>query len=165
MPGLYMMFHNPLLQQEMAEKLSDKFSWERVQGAAKHLNLYVLIEANAQKSAAILSCHQKIAAGGAFSIAMLGEFDTTVNQGAWAYKQLFWEAGILGQVLYLEAEAIGLRGTGIGCFFDDAVHEMLGIKDTQWQSIYHFTVGGELSDSRLRTILPYTHREEGSGNS
>jgi hypothetical protein len=67
------------------------------------------------------------------------------------------ECGLLGQVLYLEAEAAGLRGTGIGCFFDDAVHDLLGIRDTTWQSLYHFTVGGPLEDARLRTEPPYRH--------
>jgi hypothetical protein len=33
----------------------------------------------------------------------------------------------LGQVLYLEAEEAGIRATGIGCYFDDAVHEVFGI--------------------------------------
>ena len=36
------------------------------------------------------------------------------------YRRLFWECGLIGQVLYLEAEAAGVRGTGIGCFYDDA---------------------------------------------
>lgn len=35
------------------------------------------------------------------------------------YPRLFWETGVLGQVLYLEAHAVGLSATGIGCFFDD----------------------------------------------
>ena len=37
---------------------------------------------------------------------------------------------MIGQVLYLEAEAVGLRGTGIGCFFDDGMHSLLGLKDS-----------------------------------
>ena len=32
-------------------------------------------------------------------------------------------------MLYLEAEAAGARATGIGCFYDDPVHEVLGIAD------------------------------------
>ncbi|KAF9611688.1 hypothetical protein IFM89_034871 [Coptis chinensis] len=36
------------------------------------------------------------------------------------YPRLFWETGILGQVLYLEAHAVGISATGIGCYFDDA---------------------------------------------
>jgi hypothetical protein len=30
-------------------------------------------------------------------------------------------------VLYLEAEEAGIRSTGIGCYFDDPVHEVFGI--------------------------------------
>lgn len=35
------------------------------------------------------------------------------------YPRLFWETGLIGQMLYLEAHAFGVSGTGIGCFFDD----------------------------------------------
>jgi hypothetical protein len=59
--------------------------------------------------------------------------------------------------LYLEAEAAGVRGTGIGCFFDDAVHELLGLSGLRYQSLYHFTVGAPLSDGRLQTLPPYGH--------
>ena len=62
---------------------------------------------------------------------------------------------MLGQVLYLEAEAAGVRGTGIGCFFDDPVHEIVGIKGRSFQSLYHFTVGGPVEDGRLMTLPPY----------
>jgi len=63
---------------------------------------------------------------------------------------------MIGQVLYLEAEAAGLRGTGIGCFFDDGMHNLLGLKDRRYQSLYHFTVGGPLEDERLTTLPAYT---------
>jgi hypothetical protein len=43
-------------------------------------------------------------------------------------------------VLYLEAEAAGVRSTGIGCFFDDPVHQVFGLGDLAFQSLYHFTV-------------------------
>jgi hypothetical protein len=58
-------------------------------------------------------------------------------------------------VLYLEAEAAGVRGTGIGCFFDDGMHGLLGLKDARYQSLYHFTVGGPLEDTRLTTLPAY----------
>ena len=35
---------------------------------------------------------------------------------------------MIGQVLYLEAEAAGIRATGIGCFFDDEMHALLGLR-------------------------------------
>ena len=63
---------------------------------------------------------------------------------------------MIGQVLYLEAEAAGVRGTGMGCYFDDPVHELFGLSDLRFQSMYHFTVGGAVDDPRLSTRSPYT---------
>jgi hypothetical protein len=77
------------------------------------------------------------------------------RHGAWFYRRLFWEAGAVGQVLYLEAEAHGVRATGIGCYFDDPVHQALGLGDATFQSLYHFTVGGPVDDPRLTTLPPY----------
>ena len=65
-----------------------------------------------------------------------------------------------GNPPYLEAEAAGIRGTGIGCYFDDSVHEILGIKDDKFQSLYHFTVGEPLEDKRLETLPAYGHLSE-----
>ena len=88
---------------------------------------------------------------------MLAAFESTLagdgTPRPWQYPRLFWEAGALGQRLYLEVEALGLRGTGIGCFFDDQVHALLGLRDRSFQSLYHFTAGGPVEDSRL-TVLP-----------
>jgi nitroreductase len=156
-PGLYVSLRNDEVLDSIRPALTGKMAWQRIEAAPHHLNLYRLVKANAQKAAGTLSCHQRIAADSAFSLGMLSEFDEALSEGPWAYKHLYWEAGLLGQALYLEAEAIDLQGTGIGCYFDDAFHEMLGIKDTQFQSVYHFTVGGALNDSRLRTIMPYEH--------
>jgi hypothetical protein len=89
---------------------------------------------------------------------MLAEYETVLAlEGPTFYTRLFWETGLIGQILYLEAEAAGIRGTGIGCFFDDVMHELLGVADRSWQSLYHFTVGGPVEDKRLRTIAPYDH--------
>lgn len=51
---------------------------------------------------------------------MLARMEPTLREkDVWMYPRLFWETGVLGQVLYLEAHAIGISATGIGCFFDD----------------------------------------------
>ena len=104
-----------------------------------------------------VSCHQEIAGESVFSLGMLAVFADTIGTAPYRYRHLFWETGMIGQVLYLEAEAHGVRGTGIGCFFDDAVHEIMGIRDNQFQSLYHFTVGKPIEDPRLATFPPYAH--------
>ena len=77
----------------------------------------------------------------------------------WRYAALFQEAGLVGQQLYLEAEAAGLRATGIGCFFDDALHELLGLQGTAVQTVYHLTLGQALDDARIQSEPPYQHLE------
>ena len=106
--------------------------------------------------AARLSCNQDIAADGYFSLGMLADFDESLQTyGPSFYRQLFWETGMVGQALYLEAEAAGARATGIGCFFDDDVHELLGFTSHAFQSLYHFTVGEPVDDRRLTTEPGY----------
>ena len=87
---------------------------------------------------------------------MIAEYEQSVARyGPWFYPRLFWEAGAIGQVLYLEAEAAGIRSTGIGCYFDDGMHEVLGLKDRRYQDLYHFTIGGPIEDTRLTTLPSY----------
>jgi hypothetical protein len=59
----------------------------------------------------------------------------------------------------MEVWRTGIRATGIGCFFDDVMHQILGIEDHSWQSLYHFTVGGPIDDRRLKTLAPNVHLE------
>lgn len=151
-PGLFDDFRNACRQENLA--------WEPVGGTP--LPLYRLdAPADYRKRASQISCYQGIAGRGAFSVGMIGAIGKTLNEeGAWAYRRLHWEAGIIGQVLYLEAESGDLRGTGIGCFFDDEVHRLLGLETDShapWQTLYHFTVGGPLDDNRLTTEPAYAH--------
>ena len=120
-----------------------RFEWSTPPGCPADLPLRLLEAGDARRLATQVSCHQDIAGDGAFSLAMIAEYQEALfTQGAWFYRRLFWETGLIGQVLYLEAEAAGVRATGIGCFFDDPVHGVFGLEDLAFQSLYHFTVGG-----------------------
>jgi SagB-type dehydrogenase family enzyme len=153
-PGIYALprDHDALAKLQAAT-LAD-FDWQKMSEA---LPLYHLYSGDCRQIAKTLSCHQPIASDSAFSLGMVAEFGETIEAAPWQYRRLFWECGLIGQVLYLEAEAAGVRGTGIGCYFDDSVHEILGIKDDKFQSLYHFTVGKPLEDKRLETLPAYGH--------
>ncbi len=105
----------------------------------------------------MISCQQAIAGDGAFSLGMVARFRSEIERDPHSYRKLYWEAGMIGQVIYLEAEAIGLRGTGIGCYLDDMIHQLLGLKDDARQDLYHFTVGAPVEDKRLNTLPAYHH--------
>jgi SagB-type dehydrogenase family enzyme len=154
--GLYMLVREKTKTEQLKEATSSQFLWLRPTGCPPDLPLYCLQRAEVHQIAAGVSCGQAIAGDGAFSLGMFAEFEEPLkSNGPQLYPRLFWETGIIGQILYLEAEAAGLRATGIGCFFDDPMHETFGLKGRQFQSLYHFTVGGPVEDTRLTTEAPY----------
>jgi nitroreductase len=156
-PGLYLFCRSETAISALRAATKQEFMWQPAEGSPGHLPLFHLVRADARKAAKTLSCHQDIAGDSAFSLGMLAEFDAGLEEGPWVYRRMFWECGLVGQSLYLEAEAAGVRGTGIGCFFDDPVHDLLGLSDSAFQSLYHFTVGGSLTDDRLQTLSGYWH--------
>ncbi len=154
--GLYLLVRDPARTEALQRALTAANGWQKPPGCPEQLPLYCLVEADARAPARQTACHQDIASDGCFSLAMLAEYAQPLQRyGPWFYPRLHWEAGMIGQLLYLEAEAAGIRSTGIGCFFDDAMHQLLGLEDRTFQDIYHFTVGGPVEDTRLTTLPAY----------
>ncbi|KAL9651556.1 hypothetical protein ABK040_001501 [Willaertia magna] len=146
---------------EIKDDWGDSFEWEKVDSS---LPLYRLVKGNTQQFAKLSSCIQDIGATSCFCVSMFAtNFEKYLEEkGPHVYKEMYWEAGFIGQILYLEAERFTLRGTGIGCYFDDLVHEnvleevAIDNNEHKYQTLYHFTVGKALEDKRLRTLSPYS---------
>lgn len=155
-PGIYCLVRARDAVADLRAAMATDWLWEAVPGSPAHLPLYLLAPMDVRKFAAAVSCHQDIAADSAFALAMLARYDDLGTQ-PWRYRWRFHEAGMIGQVLYLEAEAAGVRGTGIGCYFDDEVHRALGLDTARYQDFYHFAIGGPLIDGRLATDPGYAH--------
>jgi len=153
-PGVYVFLRDPAVEADLRGAMRSEFLWEQVQEGVP--DLFLLLPTDVTWVANRLSCDQDIAGDGFFSLGMLARFEPLLAEhGDWMYRRLFWECGLIGQVLYLEAEAAGVRGTGIGCFYDDPVHEALGLHGYEWQSLYHFCVGEPIEDTRLETAPGY----------
>ena len=153
-PGLYLLPR----ESESGERLKTAFGREfLMEPADEMLPLICLARGDCRMLARRVSCDQDIAADGFFSLGMIADFDRSLEEfGPSFYRHLFWETGVVGQVLYLEAEAAGARATGIGCFFDDPVHDVLGLSGHAFQSLYHFTVGMPVEDTRLSSEPGYS---------
>ncbi|MCG6921053.1 MAG: SagB/ThcOx family dehydrogenase [Acidobacteria bacterium] len=154
-PGLYLLERDDGVHGTLERSLRRNLLWEQVAGSPDGLHLFLLEEGDARAFARLASCQQAIASDSAFSLGMLSVFENSLAEGPWWYRRLFWESGVLGQVLYMEAEVHGVRGTGIGCYFDDVVHELLGLEGERIRDLYHFTVGGAVEDPRLATRPAY----------
>jgi hypothetical protein len=152
--GLYLLDRAQGAIEALRKAMRSSFVWQAVEGSPEGFPLFLLEAGDSRPLARFASCQQEIASGSVFAVAMLADF-RDLDEGPWWYRHLHWEAGLLGQALYLEAEAAGVRGTGIGCFFDVVLHETLGLGDSRFHDLYHFTVGGAVDDRRLTTTHGY----------
>ena len=108
-----------------------------------------LIRSGDQRVAAAgLSLGQDLAGNACVAFSMMADLERAGrSHGDRGYRYAHFEAGGIGQRLYLAAEGLGLGATGIGAFYDDQVHRYLGIESQQ--VVYHFAIGHPIPDPRL----------------
>jgi SagB-type dehydrogenase family enzyme len=100
--------------------------------------------------AAALSLGQDLAGNACVAFSMIGDFESAARSyGDRGYRYVHFEAGAIGQRMYLASEALGLRATGIGAFFDDRVNRYLDLSPDLGQVVYHFAIGYPVPDPRL----------------
>ena len=164
-PGLAILVRDPNAEPLLRQALSRIEEWSSLPGCPSDLPLFRLAFGDARNAGRVAHCHQGIAADGALVVSMLASFDDELTRfGAPAYRYLHWEAGAVGQLLYLEAEAVFLSATGIGCFFDHAIHDLVGLTDGRFRMLYGTAVGRAVLDPRLRTLPAYSRHQEGSAD-
>jgi SagB-type dehydrogenase family enzyme len=82
---------------------------------------------NVERVAAYLSLEQSLAGNACFAVSMIADLAEAARVfGTRGYRYVHFEAGAIGQRLYVGAEALGWNATGIGAFYDDDVHRYLG---------------------------------------
>jgi SagB-type dehydrogenase family enzyme len=82
---------------------------------------------NVERVAAFLSLEQPLAGNSCFTVSMIADLaGAACAFGNRGYRYAHFEAGAIGQRLYVGAEALGWRATGIGALYDDDVHRYLG---------------------------------------
>ena len=154
--GLYIWLRDAAQKEELRAAMLEDFVWEKPSRTPQDIELYLLAQGDSRLAAKEASCRQNIASDGCFAAAMLAQFEEPLQKyGPWFYSRLYWECGMIGQAFYLAAEAMGFQGCGIGCFFDDIVHRMLGLSGWRYQDLYHFTLGKALPDPRLVDLPAY----------
>jgi SagB-type dehydrogenase family enzyme len=116
----------------------------------EHAELEKIKEGDQRLVAAALSLGQDLAGSACVTFSMIGDFENAARSfGDRGYRYVHFEAGAVGQRMYLAAEALGLRATGVGAFFDDEVNRYLSLTPEFGQVVYHFAVGYPIPDPRL----------------
>jgi SagB-type dehydrogenase family enzyme len=112
--------------------------------------LEIIKEGDQRLVAAALSLGQDLAGNACLAFSMIGDFEKAARSyGDRGYRYVHFEAGAIGQRMYLASEALGLRATGIGAFFDEEVNRYLSLSPELGQVVYHFAIGYSVPDPRL----------------
>ncbi len=107
------------------------YRWDRVNRKLEQLH-----RGNVQRVAAFLSLEQTLAGNSCFTVSMIADLGEAARAfGNRGYRYVYFEAGAIGQRLYVGAEALGWNATGIGAFYDDDVHRYLGFLEEGADSI------------------------------
>jgi SagB-type dehydrogenase family enzyme len=116
----------------------------------EHAELEKIKEGDQRLVAAALSLGQDLAGNACLAFSMIGYFENAARSyGDRGYRYVHFEAGAIGQRMYLASEALGLRATGIGAFFDVEVNRYLSLAPELGQVVYHFAIGYPVPDPRL----------------
>jgi SagB-type dehydrogenase family enzyme len=98
------------------------YRWDRSSRRLEQLH-----RGNVERVAAYLSLEQALARNTCFAVSMIANLAEAARVfGNRGYRYVHFEAGAIGQRLYVGAEALGWNATGIGAFYDDDVHRYLG---------------------------------------
>ncbi len=119
--------------------------------------LFLLQNGNIESTARSLSLSQEIASDSSVCFAMIANFSLAFSRlGEIGYRATHFEAGRIGQALYLGSASLNYDSTGIGAFFDDDVNRFLQLREG-YEVIYHFAMGKDIPDSRIQTLDGYYH--------
>jgi SagB-type dehydrogenase family enzyme len=98
------------------------YRWDKANRRLEQLH-----RGNVERVAAYLSLEQPLAGNACFAVSMIADLAEAARAfGNRGYRYVHFEAGAIGQRLYVGAEALGWNATGIGAFYDDDVHRYLG---------------------------------------
>ncbi|MBI3669093.1 MAG: SagB/ThcOx family dehydrogenase [Acidobacteria bacterium] len=98
------------------------YRWDRTSRSLEQLH-----RGNVERVAAYLSLEQALAGNACFAVSMIADLAEAARVfGNRGYRYVHFEAGAIGQRLYVGAEVLGWNATGIGAFYDDDVHRYLG---------------------------------------
>ncbi len=107
------------------------YRWNRLKRKSEQLHA-----GNVQRVAAFLSLEQSLAGNSCFTISMIANLGEASRLfGNRGYRYVYFEAGAIGQRLYLGAEALGWNATGIGALYDDDVHRYFGFLEDGGDSV------------------------------
>ena len=120
------------------------------------LPLFLLARGDCRALAGGSAATRRLPARGSSASAMLPtSIAASRRSGLAFYRHLFWESGVVGQMLYLEARRPACAAPASAVSTTIRSTTCSGSTGHTFQSLYHFTIGTPVEDTRLTTEPGY----------
>ncbi len=157
-PGVYALPRHPAAADALRQQMRQDFEWQTPENAPAHLPFVRLLRTDCRIIAKTMNCHQAIASDSCFALSMVSEFGSIVSDNPWRYRQLHWRRDFWDRPSILRPKPPVSVAPASAATSMTPLHEVLGITTTQFQALYHFTVGRPLTDDRILTLPAYPDR-------
>jgi len=122
------------------------YGWTMYEGDGRD----ALVVEQVRKEASDYSCYQGIANDCNVVCSFLAPVSVHVENNPNSYRTLHWQAGLLGQLLYVNAYQRHMGATGMGCFLDP--ESSMAFPVAGFQPLYHFALGPIQNDARFKPL-------------
>jgi hypothetical protein len=152
-PGLYLLSRDQKSNISLKSQLAKDFEWQPEGGP---VNFFRLQAGDFRKVTSTLWNQSNLGESAMFHVMMLADFDKSVRLDLSTYPHIFWESGMIAQVLSTEATALHHRTHHLAHFIDEQCHLMLGLRADQFRCTY-LSSYGQPSESKTVYKAPYYH--------
>jgi SagB-type dehydrogenase family enzyme len=104
-------------------------------------NLTQVARGDFREDCMFLAGFQEKAEDCALATTIVSDVAACIHRAPWSYRQMHWNAALVGHALYLQSEAVDLRTSGLGAFFDGEVERYLSSVGLPWQAVYWTATG------------------------
>lgn len=152
-PGLYLLSRDEKSNVVLRHQLAKDFDWKPEGGP---VNFFQLQLGDFRQVTSTLWNQSELGESAIFHVMMLADFDKSVRLNLPSYPHIFWESGMIAQVLSTEATALNHRTHHLAHFIDEQCHLMLGLRADQFRCTY-LSSYGQPAESKTVYKPPYYH--------
>lgn len=152
-PGMYLLSRDQKSNAGLRQQLASDFEWKPEGGPVNFFRLQV---GDFKQVTSTLWNQSELGESAIFHVMMLADFDKSVRLDLSTYPHVFWESGMIAQVLSTEATALDHKTHHLAHFIDEQCHLMLGLRADQFRCTY-MSCFGKPAESKTVYKPAYYH--------
>lgn len=139
-PGLYLLFLNDKQITSFRSQCKVTFNWTKV---SKEYQFYSLFEAPLNEMISDICLNDPFVKNSALTVSFINSFKPFITTfGVSMYQRLFWEAGMLAELIRLESRLEKVDAVSHPFYYESLFEKVMGISHHEdFMNTYHLSIG------------------------